>query len=40
MTVDIQEMVKGFYAAMAWDEEGVPEPDKLKELDLEDLAQG
>jgi aldehyde:ferredoxin oxidoreductase len=39
MTVDIQKMVKGFYAAMGWDEEGVPEPEKLKELDLEDLAQ-
>jgi aldehyde:ferredoxin oxidoreductase len=28
-------MVKDFYAAMGWDEEGFPTPEKLKELDLD-----
>jgi aldehyde:ferredoxin oxidoreductase len=35
MTVDIQQMVKDFYDAMGWDENGDPTPEKLKELGLE-----
>jgi aldehyde:ferredoxin oxidoreductase len=35
MTVEIQEIVRDFYAAMEWDAEGYPTPEKLKELDLE-----
>ena len=35
MTVDIQQMVKDFYDAMGWDENGYPTPQKLKELDLD-----
>jgi len=35
MTVEIQQMVRDFYAAMEWDDEGYPTPEKLKELDLE-----
>jgi len=38
MTVDIQALVRDFYAAMQWDEEGVPTPRKLAELGLEDLT--
>jgi len=36
MTVDIQRMVADFYAAMGWDDEGCPTPEKLRELGLED----
>ena len=36
MTVDIQRMVRDFYAAMGWDEDGRPTPEKLAELGLED----
>jgi len=39
MTVEIQQMVGDFYAAMGWDEEGNPTPEKLKGLDLESLAE-
>jgi aldehyde:ferredoxin oxidoreductase len=39
MTVDIQQMVKDFYDAMGWDENGYPTPEKLKELDLESFVQ-
>jgi aldehyde:ferredoxin oxidoreductase len=39
MTVDIQQMVKDFYDAMGWDENGCPTPEKLKELDLESFVQ-
>ena len=35
MTVDVRRMVTDFYDAMGWDENGVPTPDKLKELGLE-----
>jgi aldehyde:ferredoxin oxidoreductase len=35
MTVDIQRMVADFYAAMGWDDEGRPTPEKLGELGLE-----
>ncbi len=35
MTVEIQQMVNEFYAAMGWDEEGVPTPEKLGELGLD-----
>jgi len=35
MTVNIQQMVKDFYDAMGWDENGDPTPEKLKELGLE-----
>jgi aldehyde:ferredoxin oxidoreductase len=35
MTVDIQGMVRDFYAAMGWDEEGHPTREKLRELGLE-----
>jgi aldehyde:ferredoxin oxidoreductase len=37
MTVDIQGMVRDFYAAMGWDEEGNPTAEKLKELGLGSL---
>lgn len=40
MTVDIQQMVKDFYNAMSWDDDGYPTPEKLKELDLESFIQG
>ena len=36
MTVDIQPMVRDFYAAMGWDADGRPTPDKLRELGLEE----
>jgi aldehyde:ferredoxin oxidoreductase len=39
MTVDIQKMVKDFYDAMGWDDEGYPTPEKLRELNLEPLVQ-
>jgi len=39
MTVEIQQMVGDFYAAMGWDEDGNPTPEKLKALDLESLAE-
>ncbi len=35
MTVPIQPMVRDFYAAMGWDDEGRPTPEKLRELGLE-----
>ena len=35
MTVGIQQMVRDFYAAMGWDKEGYPGPEKLKELGLD-----
>lgn len=35
MTVDIERLRKDFYAAMEWDDEGLPTPEKLKELGLE-----
>jgi aldehyde:ferredoxin oxidoreductase len=38
MTVDIQALVRDFYAAMQWDAEGVPTPCKLAELGLADLT--
>jgi len=34
MTVDIQSLVRDFYAAMGWDAEGRPTPAKLAELEL------
>jgi aldehyde:ferredoxin oxidoreductase len=34
MTVDIERLRKDFYAAMEWDDEGGPTPEKLKELGL------
>ncbi|MGE5618813.1 MAG: aldehyde ferredoxin oxidoreductase family protein [Sphingomonadaceae bacterium] len=33
-TVDLEPMVRQFYAAMGWDEEGRPTPEKLRELGL------
>ena len=39
MTVDIHQMVRDFYAAMGWDEEGNPTPEKLKKLGLESLVE-
>ncbi|MFB0546938.1 MAG: aldehyde ferredoxin oxidoreductase family protein [Anaerolineae bacterium] len=33
-TVDIEPMVREFYATMGWDTSGNPTPEKLKELDL------
>ncbi len=38
MTVNIQPLVRDFYAAMQWDDQGVPTPRKLAELELEDLT--
>jgi aldehyde:ferredoxin oxidoreductase len=35
MTVDIQQLVEDFYAAMGWDNEGYPTKEKLQELGLE-----
>jgi aldehyde:ferredoxin oxidoreductase len=35
MTVNIQQMVRDFYDAMGWDENGDPTPEKLQELGLE-----
>ena len=35
MTVAIQPMVRDFYAAMGWDADGRPTPEKLQELGLE-----
>lgn len=35
MTVDIERLRKDFYAAMEWDDEGRPTPEKLKEMGLE-----
>ena len=35
MTVGIQQMVRDFYAAMGWDENGIPTPEKLDELELD-----
>ena len=35
MTVAIQPMVRDFYAAMGWDADGCPTPEKLRELGLE-----
>ncbi len=37
MTVDIEPMVRDFYAAMGWDADGYPTRERLKELDLESL---
>jgi len=34
MTVNIQPMVRDFYEAMGWDDDGCPTPAKLKELGL------
>lgn len=39
MTVDIERLRKDFYAAMEWDDEGRPTPEKLKELGLERFIQ-
>jgi len=39
MTVEIHQLVGDFYAAMGWDEDGNPTPEKLKALDLESLAE-
>jgi len=38
MTVDIQRLVTDFYAAMGWDENGRPTPEKLRELGLDTFA--
>jgi len=35
MTVGIQQMVRDFYAAMGWDADGRPTPEKLDELGLD-----
>ncbi len=34
-----KEMVKKYYELRGWDEEGVPTPEKLRELGLEDVAE-
>ncbi|MFH1652398.1 MAG: aldehyde ferredoxin oxidoreductase C-terminal domain-containing protein, partial [Chloroflexota bacterium] len=33
---DLEAMLTDYYTARDWSEEGVPNPRKLKELDLED----
>jgi aldehyde:ferredoxin oxidoreductase len=38
MTVDIERLRRDFYSAMGWDNDGVPTPEKLRELDLESFA--
>ncbi len=38
MTVDVRRMVTDFYDAMGWDANGVPTPDKLRELGLEQFV--
>lgn len=38
MTVDIEQLRGDFYAAMGWDDDGIPRPEKLRELDLEPCA--
>jgi len=38
MTVEIQPLVRDFYAAMGWDEEGHPTPEKLEELGIGTLG--
>jgi aldehyde:ferredoxin oxidoreductase len=35
MTVDIEQLRRDFYRAMAWDEQGAPTREKLRELELE-----
>ena len=35
VAVPIQPMVRDFYAAMGWDADGQPTPEKLRELGLE-----
>jgi aldehyde:ferredoxin oxidoreductase len=38
MTVDIERLRRDFYAAMGWDDHGVPRPEKLRELDLQSFV--
>jgi aldehyde:ferredoxin oxidoreductase len=38
MTVDIERLREDFYSAMEWDDDGIPKPEKLRELDLESFV--
>jgi aldehyde:ferredoxin oxidoreductase len=38
MTVDIERLRRDFYGAMGWDEDGIPTPEKLRELDLDSFV--
>ena len=38
MTVDIEQLRRDFYSAMGWDDDGIPGPEKLRELDLESFV--
>jgi aldehyde:ferredoxin oxidoreductase len=38
MTVDIEGLRGDFYSAMGWDDNGIPTPEKLRELDLESFV--
>ena len=38
MTVDIERLRGDFYSAMGWDDNGIPTPEKLRELDLESFV--
>jgi aldehyde:ferredoxin oxidoreductase len=38
MTVDIEQLRRDFYEVMGWDEDGVPRPEKLRELGLESFV--
>jgi aldehyde:ferredoxin oxidoreductase len=38
MTVDIERLRRDFYSAMGWNGDGVPTPEKLRELDLESFV--
>lgn len=39
-TVDLKSMLEEYYFIRGWDQEGIPEPEKLKELDLIDEQGG
>jgi len=39
MTVDIERLRRDFYLAMGWDQNGIPTPEKLRELDLESFVK-
>jgi aldehyde:ferredoxin oxidoreductase len=36
-TVNLSSMLKDYYAVRKWDEHGVPKPEKLKELGLDQI---
>ncbi|MEN8171827.1 MAG: aldehyde ferredoxin oxidoreductase family protein [Chloroflexota bacterium] len=39
-TVNLDPMLEEYYQFRGWDENGVPKPEKLKELELDDLGSG